>query len=107
MAICEKHGELLPGCTYCRTGTEPETVAQYPLTCKWCRNTPADHVAVYDYRHGTGAPERITVMLCGPCGHSVTILPPSFERWWLFRLTSDGEDYATECDRNHALDPTP
>jgi hypothetical protein len=85
---------------------QPGPVARYPLTCRWCRNSPADHVAVYDYRPRAGAPERITAMLCGPCGHSVTILPAAFERWWLFRLTSDGENCATECDRRHALETT-
>jgi hypothetical protein len=55
-------------------------------------------MAVIDL-NGHPVSERRTFLLCGPCAHSVTVLPSSWERWWLFRLLSDGSSYVDDCDR--------
>lgn len=94
MATCAKHGTIQPGCAHCQTHTEP--VPKYPLGCEWCPS-PADHIAVLDLV-GHPVKDRRTYPLCGSCAHSVTVLPSSWERWWLFRLLSDGRTYERDCD---------
>jgi hypothetical protein len=71
-----------------RPGGSPAPAAEYPYTCEWCRHAPADHMAVYDYRHD-GETTRLQPMLCSRCAHRVTTLPPEFATWWLFCLVPD------------------
>jgi hypothetical protein len=63
--------------------------AGYPYTCEWCRHAPADHMAVYDFKVTRGKTVRMQPMICGPCAHRATALPPEFVTWWLFCLVPD------------------
>lgn len=60
----------------------------FPLTCGWCSNSPATHLAVADWRFKDG-PQRLQHMLCHQCAHQVIVLPAEVEGWWLFALAPD------------------
>lgn len=66
---------------------EPDSET-FPLTCSWCSNSPASHLAIADWRFRDG-PQRLQHLLCRTCAHQVTVLPPQAEGWWLFALTPD------------------
>lgn len=67
----------------------------FPFTCEWCRNSPATHLLITDMQPtGKQATTRHEAKVCGPCAHRVTVLPPSFVGWWLFRLVPDN------CEEN-------
>lgn len=62
----------------------------FPLTCEWCERAPATHLSVSDVNpQGSRSASRSEHMICAPCAHQVTILPPSFVGWWLYRLVPD------------------
>lgn len=61
---------------------------EFPLTCTWCRNRPAAHLAVADWKlKGEPAAKRHPDMLCTPCASQTTVLPGQVVNWWLFDLT--------------------
>lgn len=62
--------------------------AAFPLTCTWCSNSPATHLAVADWSFPDG-PQRLEHMLCANCAHGVTVLPGGVAAWWLFALVPD------------------
>jgi hypothetical protein len=72
-------------------GTPPGAEADlFPLTCWWCKNTPATHLLITDVQlRGRQAAERIEHRLCAACAHQTLVLPPEFTGWWLFELVPD------------------
>lgn len=63
---------------------EPIPAEAAPLTCEWCRNSPATQVFSVD-RLGLG---RQTDFVCAPCGNVEE--PHARRTWgqvWRFRLT--------------------
>ena len=75
----------------------PTEADEFPLTCEWCRNSPATHLLIADYRpEGKQAARRDEHKLCATCAHRTTVLPPSFVGWWLFELVPD------HCDETAA-----
>jgi hypothetical protein len=94
-----------------------------PLTCGWCRNSPATHLLITDVKAaGKQSADRYEEKVCAPCAHQTTVLPPSFVGYWLYELVPDQWDdppspepslgkLATDCllDAGHrnGRDPNP
>jgi hypothetical protein len=81
------------GDLWCENGNlhAPATMADlFPLTCAWCKNTPATHLLVFDFKpSGKTAADRQEQMLCTTCAHQPTVLTPEFVGWWLYELAPD------------------
>jgi hypothetical protein len=76
----------------------PAEADLFPLTCEWCRNSPATHLLVDDARQAaSGVTVRNEHRLCTPCAHQTTILPPFIVGWWLFRLVPDNCEENTDA----------
>jgi hypothetical protein len=70
--------------------SKPDLDLEFPLTCRWCSNSPATHLIVFDPRSPVA---RQVVQVCGPCGHRavtdsahITRSPASV---WLYLLMPD------------------
>lgn len=91
------------GDPYCYEGGQhaPETAAdRFPLTCGWCRNSPATHLLITDVKAaGKQSAVRHEEKVCAPCAHRTTVLPSCFVGFWLYELVPD---HCDEKEASHA-----
>lgn len=66
----------------------PAEADSFPLTCAWCRNSPATHLLIADWLHQNRT-DRHQYMVCAECGHQATVAPCGVTGWWLFALMPD------------------
>ena len=86
------------GDQHCPNGEQHAPVTEadlFPLTCGWCRNSPATHLVITDVKAaGRQSADRHKTEICATCAHQITILPPSFLAFWLYELVPD------HCEEN-------